>query len=347
MYSLNPPGRNAGWPRRARKSRWGPETQTAEISGLKTAITTPMTPEQIDAHALRVRIEEISQKLRAGDSAPAPHSKRSPSPTPEYDASGRRTNTRQRRYRQRLEEERQALVGAAMNTNPGYQPPHDFRNFQRRLFTEKVYIPVFDFPGVNFIGQILGPRGQSLKEMNNQSGADIAIRGKGSVKEGRAGHSRADRNNTATATTDDQQGPLHCLIRADTQEKLNHAKRLVNEVIEGAASTPEDQNQRKRGQLRQLAVNNGTFRDDEHQVCENCGQDGHRRYSCPMPARFVANVTCYSCKSAGHIARDCPRKNTGSAAKLPPPWRMDRPGRQAEATGHDAEFDQLMLELGN
>lgn len=231
-----------------------------------------------------------------------------------------------------------------MNTNPGYQPPHDFRNFQRRLFTDKVYIPVFDFPGINFIGQILGPRGQSLKEMNDQSGANIAIRGKGSVKEGRAGHSRGH-TNTSAATTDDQQEPLHCLIRADTQEKADHAKRLVNEVIEVAASTPEEQNQRKRGQLRRLAVSNGTFRDDEHQACENCGQNGHRRYSCPVPTRFVANVICYSCKSTGHVARDCPQKDT-RFARLPP-WRTDRSDRRAEAVGHDVEFEQLMSEIGN
>lgn len=181
--------------------------------------------------------------------APASTSKRSPSPPPEHDASGRRINTRQRRYRQRLEEERQALVGAASNTIPGYQIPRDLGTLQRSLVTEKVYIPVKDSPGVDFIGQILGPRGQSLAGMNNQSGANIVIRGKGSVKEGRARHSgpggrprsRGHRNPSA-ATIDDQQEPLHCLIRADTQEKVTHAKKLIHDVIETAASAPEDQN---------------------------------------------------------------------------------------------------------
>lgn len=345
MYSPNSHGHTPDCPTNQWSTRWASESQTGELNALKTAITTAMTPEQLNAYVLCFRIEELGQKIRAGDYVPACNSKRSPSPPPEYDISGRRINTRQNRYRQRLEEERQALVDAAINTVPGYQAPRNIRGIQRSLITEKVYIPVKDFPDANFIGQILGPRGQSLTNMNKQSGANIVIRGKGSVKEGKAGQRRGHRSDTAAMmTTDDQQEPLHCLIRADTQEKVNHAKKLVNEVIEAAASTPEEQNQRKRDQLRQLAIMNGTFRDDERQACDNCGQTGHRHYFCTAPRRFVAGVTCYSCNNAGHIARDCPAKSTGPA-KLPP-WRADRLARRQEATGHDAEFEQLMLEIG-
>ncbi|KAG6354463.1 hypothetical protein INS49_004480 [Diaporthe citri] len=343
MISSDTHQRNGGFPRSERRTRWGSETPTAELNGLKTAITTAMTPEQLDAYILHFRIEEIGREARSADLTQRTDSSRSPSPPPVYDSSGRRINTRQQRYRRRLEDERQALVGFAINTIPRYEASRNFRGFQRQLVTEKVYIPVKDFPHVNFIGQILGPRGRSLTDMNNQSGANIAIRGKGSVKEGRATHSRTHRK-ASIETTDDQQEPLHCLIRAETQEKVNHAKKLVNEVIEAAASAPEDQNQRKRDQLRQLAVINGTFRNDEHQVCDNCGQTGHRHYFCTIPARFVAGVTCYSCKNAGHIARDCPQKGTGSGKV--PPWRKDRMARQPEATGHDVEFEQLMLEIG-
>lgn len=241
MFSFNAHPRDGDCPRGQRRTRWDSESQIAQLNGLSTAITTAMTPEQLDAYVLRFRIEEIGQQIRAGDFTSYTYAIRSPSPPPEYDSSGRRINTRQCRIRQRLEEERQALVGAAMNTIPGYNAPPDFRDSRRPPVTEKVYIPVKDFPGVNFIGQILGPRGRSLTDMNQQSGANIAIRGRGSVKEGRAGQPRGRRHaNAAITTTDDQEEPLHCLIRADTQEKVNHAKRLVNEVIEAAASAPED-----------------------------------------------------------------------------------------------------------
>lgn len=109
--------------------------------------------------------------------------------------------------------------------------------------------------------------------------AKIAIRGKGSVKEGKG---RSD-----AAHTSNQEEDLHCLIMADTEEKVNKAKKLIHNVIETvshkrailecllantyqAASIPEGQNELKRNQLRELAALNGTLRDDENQACQNC-----------------------------------------------------------------------------
>jgi len=96
--------------------------------------------------------------------------------------------------------------------------------------------------------------------METESGAKIAIRGKGSVKEGKG---RSD-----AAHASNQEEDLHCLIMADTEEKVNKAKKLVHNVIETAASIPEGQNELKRNQLRELAALNGTLRDDENQACQ-------------------------------------------------------------------------------
>lgn len=112
------------------------------------------------------------------------------------------------------------------------------------------------------VGLLIGPRGNTLKKMENESGAKIAIRGKGSVKEGKG---RSD-----AAHTSNQEEDLHCLIMADTEEKVNKAKKLIHNVIETAASIPEGQNELKRNQLRELAALNGTLRDDENQACQNC-----------------------------------------------------------------------------
>ena len=115
--------------------------------------------------------------------------------------------------------------------------------------------------------------------METESQAKIAIRGKGSVKEGKG---RSD-----AAHTSNQEEDLHCLIMADTEEKVNKAKKLIHNVIETvscifrlckelgtnrrqAASIPEGQNELKRNQLRELAALNGTLRDDENQACQNC-----------------------------------------------------------------------------
>jgi splicing factor 1 len=60
--------------------------------------------------------------------------------------------------------------------------------------------------------------------METESQAKIAIRGKGSVKEGKG---RSD-----AAHTSNQEEDLHCLIMADTEEKVNKAKKLIHNIIE-------------------------------------------------------------------------------------------------------------------
>lgn len=213
--------------------------------------------------------------------------------------------------------------------------------------------------------------------MENDSGAKIAIRGKGSVKEGKG---RSD-----AAHSSNQEEDLHCLIMADTEEKVNKAKQLIHNVIETvslspstsimlipfdantplqAASIPEGQNELKRNQLRELAALNGTLRDDENQACQNCGKIGHRKYDCPERQNYTASIICRVCGNAGHMARDCPDRQRGAN------WRNDAGGarpagrigggdavdREMEVCSHpfppewysviNAPFQQLMQELG-
>ncbi|RPB15419.1 hypothetical protein P167DRAFT_518612 [Morchella conica CCBAS932] len=329
--------------KRKKKNRWGDQTdnKAAGLMGLPTAIFATMTNEQLEAYALHLRIEEISQKLRINDVVPA-DGDRSPSPPPQYDNFGRRVNTREYRYRKRLEDERHKLVDKAMKAIPNYHPPSDYRRPTKTQ--EKIYVPVNDYPEINFIGLLIGPRGNTLKKMETESGAKIAIRGKGSVKEGKG---RSD-----AAHTSNQEEDLHCLIMADTEDKVNKAKKLINTIIETAASIPEGQNELKRNQLRELAALNGTLRDDENQACQNCGQIGHRKYDCPEQRNFTANIICRVCGNAGHMARDCPDRQRGAN------WRNDdrrpgapgqggRPGAAGLGQGDavDREYEQLMQEL--
>ncbi|KAI4859397.1 hypothetical protein F4820DRAFT_167149 [Hypoxylon rubiginosum] len=116
-----------GTRRRKKRNRWGEasENKAAGLMGLPTAILANMTSEQLEAYTLHLRIEEISQKLRINDVVPA-DGDRSPSPPPQYDNHGRRVNTREYRYRKRLEDERHKLVEKAMKTIPNYHPPQDY-----------------------------------------------------------------------------------------------------------------------------------------------------------------------------------------------------------------------------
>src|SRR5271156_1550071 len=78
----------------------------------------------------------------------ANHFSRSPSPPPQYDNFGRRVNTREYRYRKRLEDERHRQIEKAMKIIPNYHPPSDYRRPTKTQ--EKVYVPVNDYPEINF-----------------------------------------------------------------------------------------------------------------------------------------------------------------------------------------------------
>ena len=216
-----------------------------------------MTSEQLSAYITIFRVEEIGQKLRVPDAGESTANawNRCPSPEPEYNNAGQRINTREKRYRKHLEDEQHSLIESAFRTIPGYTPPIDYRRPAK--FTDKVFIPTRDYPQINFIGQILGPRGSSLNTIAQMTGAKIFIRGKGSVKEGRS-------RKTGSQTADQNTGPLHCLIVADSQSQVSKAINAIKQIIENAVSMPESQNERKIQQLRALAEANGTLRDDEN-----------------------------------------------------------------------------------
>ncbi|TDL25617.1 hypothetical protein BD410DRAFT_717569, partial [Rickenella mellea] len=320
---------------RKRRSRWG-ESKT-ELPGLPTAINVNgVTQAQLDNYAIQIRLEEINRKLRLNDFIPSER-ERSPSPPPTYDGQGRRTNTREVRYRKKLEDERIKLVDRALKTDPNFRPPVEYHQQKRSLRpSEKVYIPVKEFPEINFFGLLVGPRGNSLKKMERDSGAKISIRGKGSVKEGKG---KSDQY------ADDAEEDLHCLVMADSEDKVAACVKLINKVIETAASTPEGQNDHKRNQLRELAALNGTLRDDENQICQNCGGVGHRKFDCPEQRNFTANIICRVCGSAGHMARDCtvgPDSN-GLNPKDGPPVHQ---ALTLSKGGLDSEYASLMAELG-
>ena len=57
--------------------------------------------------------------------------------------------------RERLEDERAGIIESLVKLNPSFQPA----DYVRRRPSRKLYIPVKEYPGYNFIGLIIGPRG--------------------------------------------------------------------------------------------------------------------------------------------------------------------------------------------
>lgn len=280
-----------------------------------TCIESNMTLEQIDAYIMIFRINEITDLLLSGNVLPS-RPDRSLSPDPKYDASGRRTNTRVQRHRKRREDERDSLIESVMQIIPNYQPPADYR--RPTQISEKVLVPSQDHPWVNFIGRLLGPRGATLKSMASKSGAQILIRGKESVKEGRG---------KDLSAMEHLNEPLHCLIKADSRHKLDMAKQMVTKIIDQAIEGNDDT---KIQQLRDLAVINGTFRDDESYK--------QRQLYCAGPSSQATAMTkertVYGADFEKEYKSLLSELDGGQARHTPettklPPWRIDRINQKA------------------
>ncbi|CAN4097238.1 unnamed protein product [Withania somnifera] len=251
-----------------------------------------------EVQALNSRLLEISRKLQSGlPLDDRPEGARSPSPEPIYDNMGVRINTREYRAREKLNRERQEIISQIIKKNPAFKPPADYRPPKLQ---KKLYIPMKEYPGYNFIGLIIGPRGNTQKRMEKETGAKIVIRGKGSVKEGRF----QQKGNLKHDPTENED--LHVLVEADTQESLEAAAAMLEKLLQ-----PVDEvlNEHKRQQLRELAALNGTIRDEE--FCRLCGEPGHRQYACPSrTTTFKSDVLCKICGDGGHPTIDCPVKDT-------------------------------------
>ncbi|CAM8997312.1 unnamed protein product [Rhodiola kirilowii] len=125
--------------------------------------------------------------------------------------------------------------------------------------TIRVDIPVDQYPNFNFVGRLLGPRGNSLKRVEASTECRVLIRGHGSIKDpareemmrGKPGYEHLNE-------------PLHLLVEAELpveiiDARLMQAKEILEDLIK---PMDEAQDVYKKQQLRELALLNGIFRDE-------------------------------------------------------------------------------------
>ncbi|GBM56065.1 Splicing factor 1 [Araneus ventricosus] len=314
--------------KRKRRSRWGgDEKEKVFIPGLPTVLPNNLNPQQERAYLLQLQIEEISRRLRTGDLGIPPNpEERSPSPEPIYNSEGKRLNTREYRTRKKLEDDRHNLIQEMYQCNPEYKPPPDYKPPLVKV-CEKVMIPQEEHPDINFVGLLIGPRGNTLKSMEKETGAKIIIRGKGSVKEGKVG-----RKDGQPLPGEDE--PLHAFVTGNSHESVKKAVNKIKDIIRQGVEVPEGQNDLRRMQLRELALLNGTLRENDGPRCTNCGGTTHRSWQCPDKPNVTNNVICSNCGSAGHISKDCREQKAPGALGAPDKAKIDE------------EYMSLMAELG-
>ncbi|CAJ0933295.1 unnamed protein product, partial [Mesorhabditis belari] len=103
-------------------------------------------------------------------------------------------------------------------------------------------VPVDKYPKYNFVGRILGPRGMTARQLEEETGCKIMVRGRG--------------NHGPTE-------PLHIIVQCEdieslVEEKMRNAIEKINVLLHPLY--PEGKDELKRKQLVELSIINGTYR---------------------------------------------------------------------------------------
>lgn len=278
-----------------RRSRFSEDTDRVKLTPQLLGATAGMTVAQREMFLLRMRIQQVSSQILNAKalSAVQPQADRSPSPEPVYDNHGQRFNTREQRFREKLEMQRAQYIEQAMILEPSFVPP---AGYKKPKLTRKIPIPADEYPEYNFIGLIIGPRGNTQKRMEKETNTKIAIRGKGSIVEGKRKHRQQEEQGNDE--------PLHVYLTGEDKASLDRAEAIIRKIL---VPVDESSNDHKAKQLRELAAIAGTLRDDV--VCRICGEAGHRIYQCTQrtgSAWAPANVRCGICGDRSHPTTDCP-----------------------------------------
>ncbi|CAL5094997.1 unnamed protein product [Urochloa decumbens] len=152
-------------------------------------------------------------------------------------------------------------------------------------------VPVDKYPNYNFVGRLLGPRGNSLKRVEATTQCRVYIRGRGSVKDSVKEDKLRDKPGYEHLND-----PLHVLVEAEfpadiVDARLNQAVAILEDLLKPVVCTlafclsllastiflasplvlclincchPQDESMDyyKKQQLRELAILNGTLREE-------------------------------------------------------------------------------------
>ena len=300
--------------------RWGPSDEKEYKPLPYVDLPVGFTEKETDLFLREQRLEELDRKLKLGELEDVDEDIRAPSPPPTYDANGNRTNSREVRIKRAMDSEYSRLVRFMMKHVPGYTAP---AHWKPDKLMKKLIIPVKRYPDVNFMGIIVGARGQNHKRLQQSTNCKIEIRGQGV---------QANPNNMHESNM-----PQHVHIEGDKEDDLDLAEKLILPLLD--PTRPEFEQQRQAG-LEQLAIVHGVDLQVADMKCLICGALGHSSNNCPenqfLNYKF-ANVQCAICGDKGHVTADCPQKLKE---------QKEENENWQEKAERDAEYKKMMEELG-
>ncbi|XP_077586591.1 KH domain-containing, RNA-binding, signal transduction-associated protein 2 isoform X2 [Stigmatopora nigra] len=121
--------------------------------------------------------------------------------------------------------------------------------------SERVLIPVQQYPKFNFVGKLLGPRGNSMKRLQEETGVKMSILGKGSMRDkGKEEELRNSREAKYAHLSHD----LHVLIEVfappgEAYSRMSHALEEIKKFL-----VPDYNDEIRQEQLRELSLLNGS-----------------------------------------------------------------------------------------
>jgi len=178
--------------------------------------------------------------------------------------------------------------------------------------TDKVYVPVKDHPEFNFVGRILGPRGLTAKQLEQETGCKVMVRGKGSMRD--KAKEEANRGKPNWEHLNDE---LHVLISVEDSENRARLKleRAIQEVKK-LLTVSEGEDELKKRQLMELAIINGTYRDSASKN-SSPGLDTNRLQLTANAPNAAATAPMLQAAAAAYAARVA-AANAAMAASSPP-----------------------------
>ncbi|XP_072264570.1 KH domain-containing, RNA-binding, signal transduction-associated protein 2 [Pyxicephalus adspersus] len=121
--------------------------------------------------------------------------------------------------------------------------------------SERVLIPMKQYPKFNFVGKLLGPRGNSLKRLQEETGAKMSILGKGSMRDKTKEEELRKSGEAKYAHLSDE---LHVLIEVfappgEAYSRMSHALEEIKKFL-----VPDYNDEIRQEQLRELSYLNGS-----------------------------------------------------------------------------------------
>ncbi|XP_029962574.1 KH domain-containing, RNA-binding, signal transduction-associated protein 2 [Salarias fasciatus] len=187
--------------------------------------------------------------------------------------------------------------------------------------SERVLIPVQQYPKFNFVGKLLGPRGNSMKRLQEETGVKMSILGKGSMRDK---GKEEELRNSGEAKYAHLNNDLHVLIEVfappgEAYSRMSHALEEIKKFL-----VPDYNDEIRQEQLRELSLLNGS---DE----SSRGRTMQGRSARPATAASTRGL-----RGAGRSAAAAPRGTATAAHSKLPTAVLTREGQAPRARGAGA-----------